>query len=147
MNKAACCFFGHRDTPDTILSDIRETVRKLISEGHIHLFYVGNRGAFDRLVYQALCALRVEFPHISVFVVLSRVGELTWAAPEDTIFPEEAAMAPPRFAISYCNRWMLNKVGTVVVYITRSYGGAYSFAQIAERKGKAVVNLAQKSRD
>ena len=62
----------------------------------------------------------------------------------DTIFPEGLEFAPPRFAISRRNEWMLKQADFVVTYITHSWGGAAQFAEKAQRQGKNLIHLAEK---
>lgn len=58
-----------------------------------------------------------------------------------SIFPEGIEAVPRRFAISWRNKWMLQKAGYVIVYITHSWGDAAQFAAIAQRKKKVVIHL------
>ena len=66
-----CTFFGHRDCPDSIMTKLRETLVRLITEEGVDCFYVGNQGNFDAMVYRILCELRNIYTHISVTVVLA----------------------------------------------------------------------------
>ena len=54
MEKKACTFFGHRDSPETIKPKIRTAVIDLIENHGVTMFYVGNQGNFDRLVRSIL---------------------------------------------------------------------------------------------
>ena len=56
-----CTFFGHRDAPDQLKPKIKDAVLSLIQRGFTQ-FYVGNQGAFDRMVLGELEKLAVEFP-------------------------------------------------------------------------------------
>ena len=51
---------------------------------------------------------------------------------------------PPRFAIDHRNRWMINQSEFVVTYV-RSPGGAAKFKALAERKGKTVLEISERS--
>ena len=59
----------------------------------------------------------------------------------DSVFPEGIESVPPRFAISWRNRWMLDHADVVVTYITHGWGGAAQFAELAEKRGKRMVKL------
>ena len=61
------------------------------------------------------------------------------------MLPEGIESVPPRFAISWRNRWMLRQSDHVVTFITRSFGGAAQFADAAKQQGKTVINLAEPS--
>ena len=58
--------------------------------------------------------------------------------------PEGIESVHPRYAITWRNRWMLDRADFVVTYITHSWGGAAKFAQAAEKKEKTVINLGEK---
>ena len=145
---SVCTFFGHSDCPASINLMLRETLIGLIEHKSADTFYVGNKGAFDRMVRSALRELAREYPHIRYAVVLERLpGKLNENYREDysdTMLPEGIENAPPRFAIAWRNRWMLQQADLVVTYITHSWGGAAQFAEMAERQGKTVINLAEK---
>ena len=48
----------------------------------------------------------------------------------------------PRYAISYRNKWMIDKADFVICGITRTYGGAYKTYQYAQKKKKHIFNIA-----
>ena len=58
---------------------------------------------------------------------------------EHSILPEGIESVPRRFAISYRNKWMLNKSDIVVTYVTRKYGGAWEFEQTAKKMNKIII--------
>lgn len=143
---ACCTFFGHRDCPSSIKPKLSEVLIDLIENESVDMFYVGNKGAFDRLVRSVLRELAQEYPQINYTVVLERLpGKQNEDYPEDysdTMLPEGIEEVPPRFAISWRNKWMLRQSDYVVTYITHSWGGAAQFAEIAEHQKKPVINLA-----
>ena len=140
-----CTFFGHRDCPSSIKPILRKVLIDLIENQSVDMFYVGNKGAFDRLVRSVLRELAQEYPQINYTVVLERLpGKQNEDYPEDfsdTTLPEGIEEAPPRFAISWRNKWMLRQSDYVVTYIAHSWGGAAQFAELAERQKKTVINL------
>ena len=141
---SACTFFGHRDCPTSIKPKLRAVVVELIVRYGVDRFYVGRQGAFDAMARSVLRELAEVYPHISYAVVLER---LPWPREKavwdfsNSIFPEGLENAPPRFAISRRNEWMLKQADFVVAYITHSWGGAAQFADKARRQGKTVLNL------
>ena len=139
---SVCTFFGHRDCPPDIRPRLREVLVDLIEHRSVELFYVGNKGAFDRLVRSVLRELSQEYPQVRYAVVLERMpGKQQGEDCSDTLLPEEIEDGPPRFAIARRNRWMLRQADCVVTYITRSRGGAAQFAALAERQKKTVIRL------
>ena len=146
---AVCTFFGHRDCPSSIRPILCEVLIGLIENHSVDMFYVGNKGAFDWLVRSVLRELVQEYPQINYAVVLERMpGKQCAGQPEDysdTMLPEGIETVPPRFAIVWRNRWMLQQSDFVVTYITHTWGGAAQFAEAAKRQEKTVINLADLS--
>ena len=146
---SVCTFFGHRDCPAAVRLLLRETIIDLIETHSVDMFYVGNQGAFDHIVRSVLRELQSTYPHIRYAVVLAYMpGKRDAHYPEDdsdTMLPEGIETVPRRFAISWRNRWMLRQSDCVVTYITHSWGGAAQFAELANRQGKHVFNLASES--
>lgn len=142
---SVCTFFGHHDCPAEVKPKLREILTDLIENHSVDMFYVGNKGAFDRMVRSVLRELAQEYAHIYYAVVLERMpGKQSEDYPEDysdTMLPEGIEEAPPRFAIVWRNKWMLRQADYVVTYVTHSWGGAAQFAAMAEKQRKEVINL------
>lgn len=137
-----CTFFGHKDAPQTIEAALRETLKNLIERKNITVFYVGNHGQFDFYVRKVLRELVGHYPTIRYHVVLSYLPvHQTDCDHSDTLLPEGIETVPKRFAISWCNKWMLRRSDYVVTYVTHSWGGAAQFKALAEKQGKTVINL------
>ena len=143
---SVCTFFGHHDCSSSIKPKLREVLIDLIENHSVDVFYVGNKGAFDRLARSVLRELVQEYPHIRYAVVLERMpGKQSEDYPEDysdTMLPEGIEEVHPRFAIVWRNKWMLRQSDFVVTYITHAWGGAAQFADMASRQKKTVINLA-----
>lgn len=139
---AACTFFGHGDCPRAIAPRLQAAVEALIVGRGVTRFYVGDHGGFDALVRAALRRLQALYPQIEYAVVLAYLPK-GGAAAGDTVLPEGIENTPRRFAISWRNRWMLRQSQYVITYITRPWGGAAQFAELARRQHKTVYNLAE----
>ena len=141
----ACTFFGHHDCPSSIKPKLREVVIDLIENHTVDMFYVGQQGAFDGIVRSVLKELVAIYPHINYAVVLERMppkcNEFDTHDYSDTMLPEGIETVHPRFAISWRNKWMIKQSDYVVTYITRSWGGAAQFAELAEKQKKIIVSL------
>ncbi|MBE6753441.1 MAG: hypothetical protein E7559_03685 [Ruminococcaceae bacterium] len=98
------------------------------------------------MVYSVLCELRSIYPHISVAVVLAYMPTEATAKKygADTIFPEGIETAPKRYAIFWRNKWLTEQAQYVVTYITRPFGGAAQFAELARSRGKRVLDVLEK---
>lgn len=137
----ACTFFGHQDCPISLRSDIKAAIENLINEKGIKTFYVGTQGKFDQMVQSVLEELSAEYPELIYFVVLAYMPCNSDKNMEHTLYPEGIETAPKRFAIPWRNRWMLKRVDYVITYIEHDWGGAATFAHLAEKQGKKVYNL------
>ena len=88
---AACTFFGHHDSPDSVRPKLREILIDLIGNHSVDTFYVGSSGAFDRLVRSVLRELMQEYPQIRYAVVFSHVPDRQSDTPPedspDTLLP------------------------------------------------------------
>ena len=140
---ANCTFFGHRDCPETIKPKLRDVLVDLITNHDVDMFYVGHQGQFDAYVHSELKRLKQEYPQISYAVVLAYMpGQRTeYDDYSDTMLPEGIEAVHPRYAISWRNKWMLDRSDYVVTYITHTWGGAYQYARKAIGQGKNVINL------
>ena len=142
---ASCTFFGHRECPDSIKTQLREVLIKLIVNYNVEMFYVGNQGRFDAIVRGVLRELKYEYAQIEYAVVLAYMpGKRTeYDDYSDTMLPEGIESVRPRYAISWRNNWMLRQSDYVVTHITHSWGGAAQFAEKAETQGKILINLSR----
>lgn len=144
-----CTFFGHRECPSNLKPQLRDTLKELIEQHGVGVFYVGNQGEFDKMVYSLLRELSTQYSQITYAVVLAylpmkRADECFRTADySHTLYPEGIEIVPKRFAIVWRNEWMLKQADYVVTYVTHSWGGAAKFAEKAQRLGKRVIGLAE----
>lgn len=139
-----CTFFGHSDTPLEAEPLLRKTLIWLIQEKDVKLFYVGNHGNFDKMVRKNLKELTFLYPHIRYAVVLAYLPSTSDCEDfSDTIYPDGMEHIPFKYAIIKRNEWMIEKSDYVITYVKRTRGGAARFKQIAERKNKYVINIAE----
>lgn len=143
---AACTFFGHRDCPNSVKTELYMVIEQLIYNQQIDTFYVGTQGSFDRMAYSVLVELRDKHPDIKVYRVLAYMPKLSDVAADsraldDTILPEDIEMAHPRYAIVNRNNWMIDHSDYVIAYITHPTGGAYQAVERAKKECKVIVGL------
>ena len=137
----ACTFFGHRDCPETIRPKLRSTLKDLITECNVDMFYVGNQGRFDAFVRAELRKLQEEYPQIHYAVVLAYMPQKGWEDCSDTMLPEGIESVHPRYAITWRNNWMLQHSDYVVAYVTHAWGGAAQFVRKATAQHKSMVYI------
>ena len=142
---STCTFFGHWNTPDKVEEPLKNLPTFLINEKGVNNFYVGNQGGFDRIVKKVLDLLKKDYPQITYSVVLAYLNvkcesDIQRERYKDSIYPEGLEKTPPRFAIYKRNLWMIEKSDIVVTYV-KNVGGAATFKEISEKKGKTVFNI------
>lgn len=98
---AACIFFGHRDCPDEVSDALKQALKDLIEKQSADIFYVGNNGNFDRMVYSALVSAKDVYSYIRYAVVLAYMPTGHPSAAKysfsETLFPENLETVPKRF--------------------------------------------------
>ena len=135
-------FFGHRDAPIKIEPTLRRTLINLIEKEKASVFYVGNNGNFDAMVYRQLQELSKIYD-IKYSVVLAYLPD-NYSEYNDyinAIYPEGIEMVPKHFAISWRNKWMLKQANTVITYVTHPSSGAWEFEHLAVKQEKVVIKL------
>ena len=137
-----CTFFGHRDAPPKIKPALRQVLLDLIERQRVQQFYVGNHGSFDAMACSLLAELEQShgIRYEIVLAYLPREKAPLYDS-DHTLLPEGIETVPPRFAIEYCNKWMIDYSDIVVTYVTRNFGGAAKFRDLAKKKGKTVIDL------
>ena len=139
----SCTFFGHADAPQDIEKILRGVIEQLIEE-EVRCFYVGVEGNFDRLCYKVLKDLQLRFCNIKIYRVFAYMPKNNEFS-EDSILPENIETVPKKFAISWRNKWMIEKSDYAITYVKRIVGGAYKFQSLAKDKGLCVINIANMS--
>ena len=137
-----CTFFGHRDAPTEIKAHLREILLDLVERQGVQQFYVGNHGSFDAMARSLLADLEQShgIRYEIVLAYLPRENATLYDS-DHTLLPEEIETVPRRFAIEYRNKWMIDHSDIVVTYVTRNFGGAAKFRDLAKKKGKTVIDL------
>ena len=143
-------FCGHshfsksKEYEQKILSFLEEKVGNQSAD-----MYLGGYGDFDNFAYSCCRKYKETHPNISlVFVtpyltVEYQKNHLDYQQTRyDSILYPEIEDKPPRFAIFYRNKYMVEKADYVVAYIDHDWGGAYTTYKHAKRKGKEILNLA-----
>ncbi len=143
-----CCFFGHSNIPNDLKPKLIEKIEEVLREDPETDFYVGNHGGFDGLVARTLKEMKKTNPDLNHRIVLAYMpGELReWERQEDymdTIYPDGIESVPRKFAITARNKWMVGIADVVICYKTHDFGGAAQFINMAAKRGKRIINLAE----
>ncbi len=135
-----CTFFGHRNASYDVYGRLKDELIALLEKEARVDFLVGNNGNFDKMAIRALKELSMIYDNMRYAVVLAYLPKEKYDY--ETIYPEGLESVPPRFAISRRNDWMVAKADLVIGYIKYSSSGAGRTYELAERKGKIVINIA-----
>lgn len=139
-----CTFYGHRHTPDRIYATLEDTVRKMIEDYGVEIFYVGDKGNFDHMAAKCVKKLQEEYPHVRLYITLAYMPDnrddgLPYDT-SDTLYPDGLEFVPRRFAIVHRNRWMAKQCQYAIVNIS-GHGGAANAAAYADKQGVKIINI------
>ena len=145
-------FFGHTDFPaeeksrTAVISVLEERVGNENVE-----FYLGGYGNFDSFALSCCKEYKKNHENASLVFVTPYITEeyqknhLSEISKNfDSVIYPEIEQVPLRFAISYRNRYMVDSADLIICYVKREYGGAYQAIKYARKKGKQIINLAEK---
>lgn len=110
--------------------------------------YLGGCGDFDSFAYDCCKKFQETHPKVSlIFItpyltVKRQKNNLDYPKTRyDSIIYPEIEDKPKRYAITYRNKYMVEKADFVVAYITHDWGGAYKTYKYAKRKKKSIINI------
>lgn len=143
-------FCGHSDFhgTDRMEKKILDYLEEKVGNERAYM-YLGGYGGFDSFAYN--CCKKYKMTHTNVSLVFVSPyliidcgkNNLRLKEEYDLIIYPEIEEKPRKYAITYRNKYMIEKSDCVVAYVERSFGGAYSTYKHAKRMGKEIFNLAQ----
>ena len=141
-------FFGHARllVNKEIEARLRSVIENVVGNGDELLF--GGYGTFDSFAFE-LCkrykesGKRVSLHYVTPYITpeFQRSVLSGFEKTYDSIIYPEIERAPLRYAISYRNRWIVERADVIIVGVDHKYGGAYAACKYAERKGKRIINI------
>ena len=146
-------FCGHSDYNETKEDErkILDFLTKNVGNAPAEL-YLGGYGAFDLFAHKCGKIYQKEHsnvklifitPYITVSYQKNHLKNLEDMY-DDIIYPQ-LENVPPKFAISYRNKWMIEKSDYVVACIDHSFGGAFTTYKYAKKCNKPILNLTNKN--
>ena len=144
-------FCGHADFNKTqeYAKKILDFMEEKVGDEAVE-FYLGGYGRFDEFAYDCCKEFQRTHPNVSLVLVTPYISleyqqnHLKYEkARYDTILYPDIEDKPPRFAISYRNKYMIEVADYVVAYVSRRFGGAYATYRYAKQKKKEIYNLAE----
>ena len=143
MNKT-CFLFGHADCPDSIMPKLEQALEACCSNYGITDFYVGNRGAFDRMAAAAVMRMK-KSKDIKLYLLLAyHPGERPidlWGGFDGSYYPP-LENTPRKYAIVKANQYMLRSSDRIVCYVWHQ-GNTWKLLEMANRRNIPTVNLAE----
>jgi hypothetical protein len=145
----SCFLFGHADCPDQVLPRLEQAIETAISNG-VTGFYVGNRGAFDRLATTAVKKAKKKFPAVRLYLLLAyhpaeRPQELSEGF-DGTYYPLKKT-PPRRFAIVRANEAMLRQADHVICYVNHIENTRKLLELAQKKQGLSIHNIAETSQE
>ena len=153
--ESTCCFTGHRRLPAeglrTLAGRLEAELRGLISRGFCR-FCAGGALGFDTLAAEAVLALREEFSHLSLLLLLPCRDQAARWRPEEVRRYEQIKREAD--AVEYVgeryargcmqrrNRALVERSDLCVCYLTRSTGWTKYTVEYAAKRGLPILNLA-----
>ena len=155
MESEVCCFSGHRDIPAGERAGLERLLDKYIEELSrcgVKRFLCGGALGFDTMAARAVLRAREKEGGIALLLAIPYRGvEKHRAEAERLEFEDILAQADSvhyiadtydRDCMLRRNRYMVERSGMCIAYMTHNSGGtAYTVAQ-ALKKGIEVINLA-----
>lgn len=147
----SCFMFGHADTPDYIIPKIEAAIESQYLKFGVTSFYVGNRGRFDSMAAAAVKRVKLKYPSIHLYLLLSyhpaeRSVSLTDGFDGSYYPPLEGI--PKRYAIVKVNRYMIDTSDHIICYVNHigNTRNLLDHAKLRQQKeGIIIENLAEKN--
>ena len=143
-------FAGHADilSGDHLKETLRAQLRPFLTANRITCYF-GGYGGFDELCASVCRELKKEYPAIELVYVTpylhpadqEKVKALLRQGLYDASVYPPIEHVHPRLAILKRNEWMMQQADMVIVYVNRSFGGAYRSLRVAQRAKKTVINV------
>ena len=142
-------FCGHskfqptKDYENKILEFLESTVGDQYTE-----MYLGGYGEFDSFAYNCCKKYKQAHPNILLVFITPYMtleyqkNKLEYQSTRyDAIIYPEIENRPLKFAITYRNRWMVDKADHVICAIDHEYGGAFKTYTYAQSAKKPIFNI------
>lgn len=142
-------FFGHakfrikEEYERRILAFLEETVACRDAD-----IYLGSYGNFDDFAYECCKKYKKTHPRVTLVLITPYMtveyqkNHLEYQKTRyDLIIYPEIEDKPLKYAISYRNKWMIDKADYIVFGVEHDWGGAYKAYKYAKGKRKALFNV------
>ncbi len=155
MRDRTACFTDHRKIPvkqyDAIYERLKATIVSLI-ERNYRFFGAGGAIGFDTMAAQAVLAIRNQYPHIRLILVLPcRSQAEKWSEYDRAIYEHIKAQADKvvytaqeytKNCMHLRNRHLVDNSNVCICYLTERTGGTAYTVSYARMQGIEVINIA-----
>lgn len=148
---STCFFIGHREAPDSLLSELSAEIEWHITEYGVTDFVVGRYGHFDALAASCVRAVKKRHPEVTLTLLLPYHP---FARPiptppgfDGTFYPPGMETVPKRAAIVRANRYMVDHSDYLIAYAWHSASNAWDLVEYArkrEKQGRIMITLLSK---
>ena len=139
MRVKSCFFIGHQEASDELLPALQRAVEQHIEEYGVTEFIVGGYGGFDRLATVALIVAKQKHPEIILLRLTPyHPTERPVVLPESfdgIYYPEGMEKVPRRLAIVRANKYVIDRVSYLLMYVRHSGSNASNIFLYAQKKG------------
>lgn len=139
-------FIGHRECFGLSKETLQVTIKQLIEEG-VTEFLNGGMGQFDWMRARAVAELKKSYPQIRNTLVIPYLTFNIQSKElfDDVLYPDGFEKYHFKSAIGKRNQYMIDNADVAVCYVDHDWGGAVQSYQRAVKKGKRIINLADKT--
>ena len=157
MERNTCCFIGHRKIyeDEVLISDLYETVEKLIVEEKVDTFLFGSKSRFNTICLEVVTKIKEKYPHIKRVYVRAEYQYINEDYKkfllenyEDTYYPEKICGAGSAVYVER-NYEMINNSHFCVIYYnkyiapkSRKSGTKIAF-EYATKLGRQIINVGE----
>lgn len=132
----SCFFIGHRNAPDSLISELDALVEQQITECGVTVFTVGKYGSFDTLAAGAVKKAKERHSNITLSLLLPyHPYDRPIKTPKGfdcTFYPPGMEDVPKRLAIVRANRYMVDTSDFLIAYAWHP-GNARELLEYAQR--------------
>ena len=140
------CVHAQFDGTDEYRVKILSILNEIVKDSPVDM-YLGGYGEFDSFVYDCCVKYKQMHSDVSIYYITPYMNDeyikrQTYLQKEyDGVIYPEIEGVPPRLAITYRNKWMVDSADVVIAYIEHDWGGAYKTYLYAKKKGKIIFNI------
>ena len=146
-------FFGHSKIYNStnLASEIENAILQQATKGEKITFYCGGYGDFDNISAKVCrsikengvdCEIMLIIPYLPEMGRVDIRSKIERSLYDGSIYPP-LERVPKRLALLKRNEWMIDNSDIIIAFVKHDYGGAYKALEYANKKGKAVINIAE----